>query len=427
MAVGTAFPRARAAAADAQRRLASAASPVVARVGLRLEPVVDAIRKVVEPITHLGWMVAAMGVLVWWIGQRLGWDELMIVAVACLALVVISLAATVGRLGVDLETTVLPDRVVVGNEAVGQVTVTNSGPRAVFGARIEVPVGANIHPFEVGGLKAGEAHLESFVVPTSRRAIIPIGPAASVKGDPLGVARREVVSGTGTVLFVRPFTRRLPSFTAGWLRDLDGRTSNDLSTSDVAFHTLREYVPGDDRRHIHWKTTARIGQLMIRQFVDTRRSHLGLILSTTASDWAGDDEFELGVSVVGSLGRTTLMDGQEVTMVGGRQPMPAHTAGLLLDGLAGIDVGPGPDVHGLAQWSKQFVRGASIIAVVVGSQVDNRSLRAACDWLGHERTILAIRCRLGEAATRRRVGNVSIVELGVLEDLDRILGVVGAA
>jgi len=107
--------------------------------------------------------------------------------------------------------------------------------------------------------------------------------------------------------------------------------------------------------------------------------------------------------------------------------MPAHTAGLLLDGLAGIDVGPGPDVHGLAQWSKQFVRGASIIAVVVGSQVDNRSLRAACDWLGHERTILAIRCRLGEEATRRRVGSVSIVELGVLEDLDRILGVVGAA
>ena len=171
MAVGTAFPRARAAAADAQRRFASAASPAVARVRPRLVPVVAAIRKVVEPITRLGWVVAAMGVLVWWIGQRLGWDELMIVAVACLALVVISLAATIGRLGVDLETTVLPDRVVVGNEAVGQVTVTNSGARSVLGARIEVPVGANIHPFEVGGLKAGEAHLESFVVPTSRRAI----------------------------------------------------------------------------------------------------------------------------------------------------------------------------------------------------------------------------------------------------------------
>lgn len=426
MAVPQLLRRPLAAAGTARRSVSAAAAPLVERFGPRIARVAAPVRHVLAPVTRLGWTVAVIGVLTWWLGQRLGWDELLIVAVACLALVVISLGSTMGRLGVDLEVAVMPQRVTVGGEAVGQVTVSNPGARPVLGARIEVPVGANIYAFDVGGLKAGDDHVEPFIVPTDRRAVIPIGPAASVKGDPLGLARREVVSGTETVLYVHPYTLRLPSFSAGWLRDLEGRTTNDLSTSDVAFHTLREYVPGDDRRHIHWKTTARIGQMMVRQFVDTRRSHLALLLSTTTGDWASENEFELGVSVVGSLGRTTLMDDQEVTMVDGHEQLPSQTPGLFLDGLAGVEVRPGPDVQGMTQRAKYLVRGASIIAVVVGSNVDARSLRSACEWLGRDLTVLAVRCNPGQEATRRRIGNVSLIELGDIEDLARVLAVVGA-
>ncbi|MEK8225714.1 DUF58 domain-containing protein [Oerskovia sp. M15] len=70
----------------------------------------------------------------------------------------------------------------------------------------------------------------------------------------------------------------------------------------MSFHALRDYVPGDDRRHIHWKTTARTGQLMVRQFEETRRSHLAVILSTRSEDYGHADEFELAVSSCGSLG-----------------------------------------------------------------------------------------------------------------------------
>ena len=44
------------------------------------------------------------------------------------------------------------------------------------------------------------------------------------------------------------------------LRIVEGATIRDLSSSDVSFHTLREYVPGDDRRNIHWKSTAHTGK-----------------------------------------------------------------------------------------------------------------------------------------------------------------------
>lgn len=45
----------------------------------------------------------------------------------------------------------------------------------------------------------------------------------------------------------------------------------------------------------------RIGTLMIRQFVDTRRSHLAVLLDTQPRSYRDADEFELAVSIAGSL------------------------------------------------------------------------------------------------------------------------------
>ena len=384
------------------------------------------LRSVVGPITSLGWTIAAIGVVAWWTGARLGWEELLILAGSCLVVLVLGVLSTIGRLGLDIDVHVSPVRVQVGGEAVGRVTVTNSRHRPAQGRRIEVPVGAGIAELEVGHLAAGETVEEPFVVPTHRRAVVPIGPARSVKGDALGVARREVVSGGEVELYVHPRTIMLPSFSAGWIRDLEGRTTNDLSPSDVAFHTLREYTPGDDRRHIHWRTTARLGTMMVRQFVDTRRSHLGLVLSTARRDWSDDDEFELGVSVLGSLGRTALFDEQEVTTVSGVHPLPSLTPNLLLDALTAVDLeDDGLALHDLVVRSLSFTRGVSVLALVVGSQVELRDLRAACEHYGRDVTVLAIRCRVGTDVSRQQVGNVSLFEVGDLDDLARALAVVG--
>lgn len=408
-------------------RLRQRLGAAVARLLEVTAPVSGPVGRLLAPITSLGWTLAVIGVASWWFGTRLGWDELLILAGACLVALVLAVAATIGRLGLDIDVDVEPHRIVVGGDAVGLVRATNDRGRMSLGARVEVPVGAGVAAFEIGTLGAGESFEEPFVVPTNRRAIIPIGPARSVKGDPLGIARREVVSGEQVLLHVHPRTVILPSFTAGWIRDLEGQTTNDLSNSDVAFHTLREYSPGDDRRHIHWRTTARLGTMMVRQFVDTRRSHLGLVLSTDHSDWADDDEFELGVSVVGSLGRTTILQEQEVTAVAGAHPMPSLTPGLLLDGLSGVEREPdGMRLRDLAIRSVHFTRAASIIALVVGSAVDPRIVRAACEHYGSDVTILAVRCQVGADATRRRIGNVSMIEVGDLEDLARVLAVVGS-
>jgi len=386
------------------------------------------LRAALAPVTSLGWTIAAIGVVAWLVGARLDWEELLILAGACLVIFAISLLMTVGRLALTIDLGVEPQRVAAGGrDAVGVVRAVNERARPSLGARVEVPVGAGVAAFEIGTLGPGSTFEEPFVVPTLRRSIIPIGPARSVKGDPLGIARREVTSGEQVLLYVHPRTIVLPPVTAGWIRDLEGQTTNDLSTSDVAFHTLREYAPGDDRRHIHWRTTARLGTMMVRQFVDTRRSHLGLVLSTDQADWADDDEFELGVSVVGSLGRTALHQDQDVTALSGADPLPSTTPDLLLDGLAGVaSVPDGLALDELVRRSLPRTRSVSILALVVGSAADPRTVRLACSHYGPEVSVLAIRCQPGAEPRRRRIGTTSMVDIGRLDDLARVLAIVGA-
>ena len=88
-------------------------------------------------------------------------------------------------------------------------------------------------------------------------------------------------------------------------------TTQDLSSSDVSFHALRDYVAGDDRRNIHWKTTARTGRLMVRQFEETRRAHLLIVLDLDHEAWGSDEEFEDGVSAAASLARATMSESKK--------------------------------------------------------------------------------------------------------------------
>lgn len=403
----------------------------VRRARRRARPVVDRVGRILEPVTSLGWTLVVVGVATWIIGARFDWDELLILAATSLVIVGISLLWTLGRVEFDVEVSVTPARILVGGDAVGGVRVRGGRGRQSLGGRVEVPVGRGIAAFDVGGLGSEGVFEDSFVVPTQRRAVIPIGPARTVKGDPLGIARREIETGSATTLYVHPVTSVLPPFSSGWLRDLEGRTTNDLSTSDVAFHTLREYVPGDDRRHIHWRTTARFSglgddKMMIRQFVDTRRSHLNMVLSTAPADWADEAEFELGVSVVGSLGRTALLDGQEVSCIAGDHEIPSPGAPSLLDGLAGVEqLATRGTLAQVAQRARLAIPDASIAAVVTGSAVDPAYLRAVGAVFGHDVTVFGIRCRPGLAPERRQVGHVTTLDVGSLDDLARVFAVVG--
>ena len=254
---------------------------------------------------------------------------------ACCALL------AVGRTRVRIDTEVDPLRVTVGEPATGRISVTNESRRGMLPLLVELPVGITAARFTLPPLGSGKAHEELFVVPTERRGVIPVGPASTIQGDPLGIVRRTLRWTDVTELFVHPRTISLESLGAGLLRDLEGETTQEMSMSDLAFHALREYQPGDDRRYIHWRSSAKAGRLLVRQFLDTRRSHLTVVVDADPDRFAGGEEdAETAISVAASVAKRAHMDEQDFTIVCRGSSASRTSASLAMDALARVELGP---------------------------------------------------------------------------------------
>lgn len=381
--------------------------------------------KVWRSVTPFGRTVAFASVACVVLALACGWEEFAVLGAAGIIALVIGVAMlSIGGSDLSVELGLDAKRVTVGDDANTNVAASNPSTRRTFPVRLEAVVGQRIARVDVPALGGGAVHREDFAIPTARRSVVPVGPVRSVQGDPLGLVRREIVW-TGTEhLYIHPKTVRLGSLATGWLRDLEGQTTNDRSPSDVAFHTLREYVVGDDRRHIHWKTTARQadGKLMVREFVDTRRASLGLVLSLRAEDYATGDEFELAVSAAASLGARSLLDEQDVVLVGGDRMLPAFHVANFLDALSGVDVRVNDIDVGVATGRRQAVLGgASVVAILVGSTSDPAIARRAADRLGPSVRTVIIRSEDGGKSALRTSAGTPVVDLGKLEDLPGLL------
>lgn len=399
------------------------------------EPIRRSARWLRDVVTPVGRIAAALAVAGWIGASMTGWEELALGAAVFTVAVIVAVLWTLGRPQLSIDLVIRPKRVTVGERATAEVTVVNSATRRQRPLRLEVTVGEAVAGVALPTMAAGASEQELLIIPTARRAVIPVGPVTSVRGDPLGMLRREIQwSGTYTLgieeLFVHARTVMVGSLTAGRLRDLEGETSNDRSPSDVAFHTLREYVPGDDRRHIHWRTTARQpdGKLMVREFVDTRKTNLALLLSLRSDDYTSVDEFELAVSAIASIGNRTIRDGEDLTFVAGLNQVPTGDLNRFGDTIARIELDADrSSPSAIARFARTNVGAASVIVLVAGSGIDRGALRSAADQLGSNVHVVIIQAVLGAEASYREARGATILEIGALEDLPRLIWTAAAA
>jgi uncharacterized protein (DUF58 family) len=369
-----------------------------------------------------GWAVLTATVVAWWVGARYGWAEFTVLAGLTGFVLLAAVASAVGRSRYAVTLDLAQRRVCVGERAVGRVEVRNVSTRALLPAEIELPVGAGLAVFPLPRLAPAAVHDDIFAVPTQRRCVIVVGPVRSVRGDPLGLVRREVRWTEPIELFVHPRTVPLHGAAAGFLKDLEGRPTRDLSASDVSFHALREYVAGDDRRHVHWKSTARTGQLMVKQYEETRRSHLAVALSSNPVDYEDPDEFELAVSVAGSLGIQALREEKEITVVLQGGVLPGGSANRLLDDLTRVTLDAGrDDIVTLAKNVGSSVVGASVIVLLFGGGVTPAQMREATIRLPLDVRVIAIQCVLGAELKRRAIAALTVLTVGDLSQLPKAM------
>ena len=402
------FARASAAVASSWRRVIGA---------LRRVRGVGALMRLGSSLTPLGWGTAIIGAGASLAGVLFSWVEAAVLGFTCLTLVALSLLWSLGRAGHTVALRLANTRVTVGEKALGALTVTNPTSRRLRATMVELCVGAGANSFLCPPLGRGESHEEVFAIATTRRGIVAVGPASTIRGDSLGLVRRVQTWSDATELFIHPRTVAMNASTVGFIRDIEGATTQDLSSADVSFHALREYVPGDDRRAIHWRSTARIGKLMVRQFEETRRSHLLIVLDLDTDAWASDDEFEIGVSAAASMARAALVDAKEVsvhTQAGHlKTPTPMHA----MDSLSGVERVLGAErISALTQRAGTEASQASTAVVISGSRTHLADLHAALTRLPLDMVITGVRIDTDSDFELRTLGNTPVVVAPTLDE-----------
>ncbi|MDF9717696.1 DUF58 domain-containing protein [Nocardioides sp. ChNu-153] len=378
------------------------------------------LRHALAVVDPLGWAVACLGVLAGVVAVVAGWREAGVVAVACLLLLVLAAPFVLGRTRVRVDVTAEPRRVVAGASVAVGVVVTNTASRRLLPVTLALPVGASVHRYALPALRPGAAHLEDLLLRTERRGVVAVGPASTRRGDPVGVFSRDVVWTDVQEVLVRPVMVPLESLGAGLLRDLEGVTTDAVTSSDLAFHALREYAPGDDLRHVHWRSSAKVGQLLVRQYQDTRRSHATVVVDDDPAAWGDDDELETAMGVAASIVARATLDDFAATFVCGRQVVTGTDGNQVLDAVCRAAT-EGRGLLAGAQEAARVAPDTSLLFLLGGTGTSFATLTRAAATHGPQVRRLGLLVDPAARAHVREAGDVPVLTLARRDDLAPLL------
>jgi len=159
----------------------------------------------------------------------------------------------------------------------------------------------------------GGATIASYRLPTTRRGLIRIGPVEIVDTDPAGLARRSHTFANTTTLLVHPPIEVVPEvrILSGHDPMMGDQQRQTLGISDEEFDGLREYQPGDDLRKVHWPSSARHDELLVRQFQPPRHGRLTIVVDTRPPGDI-DEVLDITTSVAASITNSVLNAGDSV-------------------------------------------------------------------------------------------------------------------
>ncbi|MGB3413811.1 MAG: DUF58 domain-containing protein [Microbacteriaceae bacterium] len=385
-------------------------------------------------LTTVGWLLLVLCIFGLVFGFVFAWVEAIFIAVFAFVLLAVSALFLLGRGDFRVELRLADTRVVAGSTVPAVLEVHNKLRRISLPSRMDIPIGAGLIELPLPFIQAGGSWSEGLEITASQRGIIPVGPISTIKGDPIGIVNKEIVWAQAREIFVHPVTIDVPSLSSGFIRDLEGSPSRTIVDSDLAFHAIREYLPGDSRRHIHWKSTAKTGQLMVRQYEETKRSRMLLAVSVNQNEYLSPDEFELALSALGSIGVRAIRDGREFQAVTSLEvPAPMQSTKLsvqnmhvqstrgFLDQLSALNqIGSTARLEQLCQLS-QLGEGLSLAFMICGSTVSLRRLQKASLKFSVDTAVIALIADQDSPPSLTTVGNLTVARIAVLEDLRQLL------
>lgn len=345
------------------------------------------LRSIVDGLTLRGKGLIAVGLGLALGAVLSGQRDLLSVALVAICLPIISFIV-VARAGFTLgcTRTVSTRHITVGESAEVTLLIENLGSRRTATMLLFDAVPPSMGPAIrriAPPLQPGEQRRIVSSITPQRRGRFVLGPLSVVALDPLGLVRiRRSFRSTDSVLV----TPRVVPLTAG------SPHAEHLGHGDATLAALaargdddvvpREYRVGDDLRRIHWRASARSGQMMVRREEQPWTRQATLILDDRHAACVGsgpDASFEVALSAVASIGAHLMRSGFDILVTGidGR-PLTTRLSGidghdLLLDTLA--LAGPREEVGGGDHLEATAWRADFVIAIVMAD--DTMGIRLA--------------------------------------------------
>jgi uncharacterized protein (DUF58 family) len=336
---------------------------------------------------------AAAGVSAVVLGER----DLLRVAILLAALPLLA-AAYVGqtRYRLSCTRTVEPGRVPAGAPARVMLRLSNLSrlPTGTLLLEDRLPYALGSRPRLVlerlGGQRASTV---AYSVRAEVRGRYEVGPLVVRMTDPFGLCELSRSFTSTSHLTVVPQVVALPNVRLA----SEYAGSGDSRARSVAVHgdddiATREYRDGDDLRRVHWRSTARTGELMVRREEQPWESKATVVLDTRRVGHRGEgptSSFEWAVSTAASVAVHLRHSGYKIRLVTGNGADIDSTErdgdGVLLDALAEVDLSQNGNIPGLVQWVRRRSDGGLVIAVLGGlapaeaeSLVGLRSASSTC-------------------------------------------------
>lgn len=267
-------------------------------------------RKLWDNLTIRGNCLVAAGVALVLTGITLGESGLLRAAVFALAVpLVASLFVGRNRFRLSSSRSIVPSRTPVDQPATIVLRVTNRAEQRSGLLQLDdsVPHVLGTHArFVVDRLAPGTSVELEYQVQSALRGRFAIGPLRLKLTDPFGLVERSRGFASTDVLTIVPVVHPLPGVGLGGAWSSGGESSSrSVSIQGEDDAATREFRSGDDLRKVHWRSTARIGKLMVRREEQPWQTRSALLLDTRSTAHRGEGmsgSFEWSVSAAASVG-----------------------------------------------------------------------------------------------------------------------------
>jgi uncharacterized protein (DUF58 family) len=255
-----------------------------------------------------------------------------------------------------------PDVVRTAPGATVRVRVAAAGGGAGLRLRERVAAGGGERLLDLAAVPGPAGVSAAYRVAPERRGVVELGPLRLERVDPFGLASSGAVCGTADRLLVHPRWEALRALPGGGATAPDGGLDNGR-TGVLTFRSLRDYVPGDDTRRIHWRSSARRDRLQVREFSDTAETRLTVVLDDRAE--GGPDLLDGAAEAAACVAATALGSGLPCALLLAGGASADERAGLpgVLDVLAAAPPAPGADLGAALRAARDRSGGGPVVLV----------------------------------------------------------------